>query len=136
MYHELHGVKTSVPWKNLIRGNLASSRAIFILWMTCHCRLHTKDRISKFGISTDGACVFCGDTESCDHLFFECGVTNNCCQEILDWIEIDHLPREWKHEIMWLIGITKGSSTRARILKICVAEAIYHVWITRNKRVF
>ncbi|XP_058723274.1 uncharacterized protein LOC131595058 [Vicia villosa] len=136
IYSELRGIRPDVPWKNMIRGNLESPRAVFSLWMACHCRLNTKDRILKIGVHTDGVCVFCGAMETCDHLFFDCAVTKVLWQQILFWLKLNHVPQEWSREVRWISEHTKGSSKSARILKMCIVEAVYHVWIQRNRKVF
>ncbi|XP_058770899.1 uncharacterized protein LOC131644417 [Vicia villosa] len=126
----------SMTWRNLIRWNMASPRALFILWMTCQSRLHTKDRLAKFGIVTDGLCLFCGEVETCDHLFFDCRDTSSFWQQVLTWSQDTHTPQAWKDELQWLTTHAKGKSNRAKLLRICIAEVLYHVWIVRNSRFF
>ncbi|XP_058725309.1 uncharacterized protein LOC131596605 [Vicia villosa] len=136
LYLEIRGERETVPWRNLIRGNLASPRAMFILWMTCQSRLHTKDRLVKFGTLTDGLCMFCGDVETCDHLFFDCRNTSPFWNQVLTWSQNTHTPQAWKDEIQWITNHAKGKSNIAKLLRICIAEVINHVWIVRNNRVF
>lgn len=65
-----------------------------------------------------------------------CNVTNNFWKQVLEWINFRHSPQEWKFELDWIIGHVRGKSKIARMLKICIVELIYHVWIIRNNRVF
>ncbi|XP_058756747.1 uncharacterized protein LOC131629961 [Vicia villosa] len=39
-----------VDWKGLLMGNYARPRAKMMLWLACHGRLATKDRLVKFGM--------------------------------------------------------------------------------------
>ncbi|KAH1222734.1 putative ribonuclease H protein [Glycine max] len=92
IYHMLREDKPKVTWRKIFYGNLARPRAKFILWMTCLDRLPTKDRLHRFGVVTDCKCVFCGLTETCDHLFFECATTKKVWADILRWISIMRIP--------------------------------------------
>ncbi|XP_058783073.1 uncharacterized protein LOC131657723 [Vicia villosa] len=136
LYNELRGERTCVLWRNLIRGNRASPRAIFLLWMACQKRLQTKDRLKKIGVISDGNCLFCGDPESRDHLFFDCRITNQLWHQVLSWMKISHRPQGWHHELRWIISMANGKSNRAKLVRISIAEAIYHVWTVRNMKVF
>ncbi|CAI8590213.1 unnamed protein product [Vicia faba] len=72
VYNMLRGDKPKVSWRRLILGNLARPRAIFVVWMASLRRLPTKDRLNRFGIQTDGVCVYYGKQENFQHLSFEC----------------------------------------------------------------
>ncbi|XP_058749770.1 uncharacterized protein LOC131622718 [Vicia villosa] len=136
MYRELKGPNPTIPWRNLMRKNQTRPRAIFVMWMTCHSRLNTKDRLARFGTITDEACLFCGDIETCSNLFFACRETHILWKQVLHWIHIDHGPQAWENELKWIIGRSKGKSRIAKLLKICMAEVIYYVWNARNKKAF
>ncbi|XP_058732620.1 uncharacterized protein LOC131604176 [Vicia villosa] len=115
---------------------MARPRAIFVMWMACHNRLNTKDRLARFGNITDGECLFCGEIETCSHLFFACRETYSLWKLVLHWIHIDHRPQAWENELKWIIVRRKGKSWIVKMLKICVAEVIYYVWNARNKKAF
>ncbi|XP_058783172.1 uncharacterized protein LOC131657831 [Vicia villosa] len=136
IYLELRGDRGLVSWRNIFRGNMASPKALFILWMACQNRLHTKDRLNKIGIMTDGVCLYCNETETCVHLFFACRETRVFWLQVLNWSHIPHSPQAWTEELRWVTTAARGKSNRAELLRICVAEVIYHVWIVRNNRVF
>lgn len=71
MYKVLQGVKPKVFWRKNFFRKIARPRPIFTLLITCQRRLSMKDRLNKFGTITDGKCMYCGDYETCRHLFFE-----------------------------------------------------------------
>ncbi|XP_058747081.1 uncharacterized protein LOC131620076 [Vicia villosa] len=136
VYRELKGANPTVPWKNLIRGNWARPRSIFVLWMACQKRLQTKDRLARFGTMTDGKCLFCGEIETCDHLLFACRFTKDLWKQVITWMQLYHMPQEWDSELKWCITVGRGKSHRAKLIKICLAETVYYVWINRNKGFF
>lgn len=72
LYRWFRGDKPNVYWKNLMFANRVMPRAIFTMCMAYQDWLSTKDRLSKIGIGTDGKCVYCGLTENCNHLYFDC----------------------------------------------------------------
>ncbi|XP_058764654.1 uncharacterized protein LOC131638122 [Vicia villosa] len=136
IYLELRGDRGLVSWRNILRGNLASSKALFFLWMACQNRLHTKDRLSKFGTVTDGVCLYCNETETCAHLFLACRETRDFWLQVLNWSHNPHSPQAWTEKLIWITTTARGKSNRAKLLRICVAEVIYHIWIVQNNRVF
>lgn len=84
----------------------------------------------------DDKCLFCPQDETNSHLFFYCKELMGIWQHILDWIQIHHVPLDWKYERDWLSHNYKGKGWRASILKCAVTEAIYAIWSLRNDRVF
>lgn len=58
VYDELRGAKPNVSWKNLMYGVVVRPRAQVVMWLACHGRLATKDRLCRFGILQDRDCCF------------------------------------------------------------------------------
>jgi hypothetical protein len=56
-------------WKLLV-----SPRVHFFLWLMSHNKLLTRDNLAKRIKIDDPSCLFCGEDESIDHVFFECVV--------------------------------------------------------------
>ncbi|XP_058732880.1 uncharacterized protein LOC131604461 [Vicia villosa] len=136
MYKEVNGSRPNVSWKNLLRGNWARPRAMFVLWLACHNRLNKKDRVERYGIVTDGKCSFCDANETCDHLLFQCKVTGGIWKQMLEWQREDHTPQNWEAELKWILMAGKGKSQRAKLMRLCAAETVYYIWMARNMRVF
>ncbi|XP_058751364.1 uncharacterized protein LOC131624446 [Vicia villosa] len=130
------GRKPNVPWRRVFFGNSARPRAAFILWLACRNRLSTKDRISKFGVQTDGKCIYCGDEESCQHLFFECRVTRHLWLQVLNWLKLPHTPHRWDLELEWISKTVSRSNVRSKTLQVAIAEVVYAVWNVRNHKIF
>lgn len=122
IYRALRGEKVVVSWRTMLYNNLARPRSLFVLWLSCWGRLFKKDRLARFGISTDGLCCFCGDAESVDHLFFYCAFTRQIWNQILNWIGIHHISAIWNLESVWLSRECAKKGWRRKVLKIAVAE--------------
>jgi hypothetical protein len=132
VYHLLKVEYPLVEWRQTMYQNIARPRALFTFWMACHCRLATKDRLHKFGVSVDLRCCFCNREESINHLFFGCTELKIIWQRVLSWLQIDHVPMEWNNELKWITRLSKGKGWKARLLKSAAAETIYTLWNYRN----
>ncbi|XP_058767701.1 uncharacterized protein LOC131641418 [Vicia villosa] len=132
MYECLRGFKDTKIWRHILTRNLARPRATFIIWLVFSGRLNTKDRLLKLGTETDRRCVFCGDYESLEHLFFSCQSTGPIWKNILDWIGYDRQPGTWSEESKWLLQELRKKGWRRHLLKLVVTETVYTTWITRN----
>ncbi|XP_058741022.1 uncharacterized protein LOC131613364 [Vicia villosa] len=103
------------------------------MWLACHGRLATRQRLFRFGMVSDNRCCLCkSDEESINHLLFVCPDTVCIWAKILAWIQVSHTPQSWDAEILWLSKNTNGKGWRASILKLAAAETIYSVWKYRN----
>ncbi|XP_058769981.1 uncharacterized protein LOC131643698 [Vicia villosa] len=131
-YKVLYSDNNFVAWYDLIAGNMARPRAVTYLWLTCHRRMATKDRLAKWGIIGDVQCCLCHEIENIDHLFFECSKLNQIWRDVLSWLCVDYLPSPWNVELQWLITYCSGKGKKAWIMKIAIAETIYHCWLFRN----
>ncbi|XP_058732785.1 uncharacterized protein LOC131604357 [Vicia villosa] len=131
-YKDLNRNHTTVSWSVLFAGNIARPRALFCLWLACHKRLATRERLAKLGFINVTNCCFCNHNESIEHLFYGCSTMKNIWTEILDWIQTSHTPLEWPQELHWLTRSGKGKGIKAGILKLAVAECLYQCWRLRN----
>ncbi|CAK8562587.1 unnamed protein product [Lathyrus sativus] len=136
LYVKLHDCGQLVEWKNLVYGNNARPRANFILWLACHGRLATKDKLLKYGMIDNNECWFYAKEETLNHLFFECESLKNVWKEILRWAQINHTPGSWHSKVKWLIQQTKGKGVRAAVIKMEISETIYEIWKARNNKNF
>ncbi|CAK8568890.1 unnamed protein product [Lathyrus sativus] len=106
LYAKLHDCGQPVEWRNLVYGNNARPRANFMLWLACHGRLATKDRL------------------------------HNVWTKILRWAQINHTPGNWHSKLKWLIQHTKGKGVRVAVIKMAISKTIYEIWQARNKSIF
>lgn len=126
-----------VPWRFLMHNNHARLRAKLTLWMVCHGRLPTMDRLHRFGMIQETICKLCKEkNESLTHLFFECGMTKTVWDQVLHWLNLNHRIKGWNEELDWIISQTGKKGWRASILKLAFTEAVYGIWHHRNGTVF
>ncbi|XP_058749285.1 uncharacterized protein LOC131622277 [Vicia villosa] len=125
-----------VPWKHLFNQNRARPRAKFILWLALWGRLGTKDRLEKIGIIHDKYCCFCLQYESLNHLFFDCAFTGFIWHRMLAWNGYTRHDADWDKEKRWLIEELAKKGWRREILRINLAETVYHIWQERNGIIF
>jgi hypothetical protein len=69
----------SSVWKIVI-----PPRVQFFLWLLSKNRLLTRDNLAKRREVSDPSCLFCNESESIMHLFFECCVAKNIWRIISD----------------------------------------------------
>ncbi|XP_058771937.1 uncharacterized protein LOC131645486 [Vicia villosa] len=136
VYRKLQDYGVKVDWKNLVYGNNARPRACFMLWLTCHEKLATKDRLHKFGMIDNRDCCFCAEEESINHLFFECNTMKRIWMNVLNWLQVRRTPHNWHIERQWLTQQAKGKGPRAQMIKMAAAETIYELWMMRNNKSF
>ncbi|XP_058764092.1 uncharacterized protein LOC131637519 [Vicia villosa] len=135
-YNLLNDDGHCVPWHSMIQHK-ARPRAIVCLWMACHGKLPTRERLRRFGMIQVSHCVLCGiEEESHDHLFFKCSKTESIWKEVLNWMEMDHRPQEWAKELEWLTIATKKKGWKASLLSMGIAETVYNIWRMRNSICF
>ncbi|XP_045810689.1 uncharacterized protein LOC123905094 [Trifolium pratense] len=132
MYMAVHDRAQSVVWRTLFYGNVARPRALVNLWLACNERLATRDRLHKHGAIDTTRCCFCNADETQQHLMFNCSETKGIWRKVLQWIQVDHNPLGWRHEVDWIIQQTKGKGGRAKILKLAFTECVYEIWRYRN----
>ncbi|XP_058749012.1 uncharacterized protein LOC131621968 [Vicia villosa] len=125
-----------VDWKGLLMGNYARPRAKMMLWLACHDRLATKDRLVKFGMIKDVKCEFCEENENLQHLFFECKGTNGIWRGVLEWLHIEQHKDGWTQIKTWAIRLCKSKIWRRKFLQVALAETVYSVWHNINCKVY
>ncbi|XP_045822136.1 uncharacterized protein LOC123915020 [Trifolium pratense] len=123
-------------WRTLFNGNVARPRALVTLWLACHERLATRDRLHKYGAMDTTHYCFCNTEETQQHLMFNCNVTKDIWRKVLEWIQVDHNPLGWRQEMDWITQQTKGKGGRAKILKLAFTESVYEVCRYKNATSF
>ncbi|XP_019224538.1 PREDICTED: uncharacterized protein LOC109206195 [Nicotiana attenuata] len=127
-----------VTWKNLMFGNAARTKAIFITWLQFQDRLLTATRLQSWGIQIDTNYQMCKQAEeSKDHLFAGCEASRRVWSKLMAWIQTDWSSMmTWGQLQSWIEQRTRGKTKQAKILKLIYTEYIYAIWIEQNNRVF
>ncbi|XP_058740856.1 uncharacterized protein LOC131613182 [Vicia villosa] len=132
VYKLLHNTRITVEWYVLIAGNNAKPRVVTCLWLACHRRLATKDRLVKWGLITEVKRCPCNEVERINHLLFGCAKMKQIWRSILQWIQVEHQPLPWDDEVKWLTTYCGGKGKRVWIMRVAIAKTIYHCWKLRN----
>ncbi|XP_070007758.1 uncharacterized protein LOC142165311 [Nicotiana tabacum] len=100
IYHKLRGNFSKVSWRRVVCSNAGCPRWTFILTMTAHGKLYTKDRLRKWEIQIDQECVLCRQaSETIQHLFFECSYAAELWGNLLVWQGIRRPIYRWAEEL-------------------------------------
>ncbi|KAK4727177.1 hypothetical protein R3W88_032094 [Solanum pinnatisectum] len=119
VYEKMRGDREKVEWRKLIWSNYGAQKWLFILYLALNIRLSTKDRMAKWGVTSNLTCPLCQvEDEDIDHLFFACMFTVGIWKKLLAWQ-----------------GIQRNTS-KAKVYRMVLAGTIYHVWIERNNTIF
>ncbi|XP_058741424.1 uncharacterized protein LOC131613801 [Vicia villosa] len=108
MYAALIKDNLNVDWRGVLKWNNVRPRALITLWLLCHGKMATKDRMRRFRLITESICNMCKEVdESINHVFFECRDTNRIWKATLEWMNIDREPKGWNAEFKWIDENTK-----------------------------
>ena len=130
IYDYLRGEQPKPLWKCLMFKNSARPKAIFTLWILMYRKLATVDRLAKWGLTHDTACVLCTNMdESLDHMFLQCHYVEEVWERVLAWAGFhNNRAKTWTHFVQWCINHGNGKTTRAQLFKMILAEFVYAVW--------
>ena len=116
----------TVRWK-LVWFPLAIPKQAFILWLAM------QDRLITGGYKGDVKCLFChNQTESREHLFFECSFSYRVWKFCMCCCRVDNPPVIWD-EIMQL-GISNwgNKALKGLLCRLVLGFVVYNLWRTRN----
>lgn len=138
IYLGMLGNHSRVTWRALMFHNDARPKARFTMWMQCHGRLMTTDRLAKWGIQVNTMCCLCnGTNETHTHLFGECSFAKAVWGRLIQWLQIQvNTNHDYAQKMAWITAKAKGKSCAARLLKMVYAEYVYGLWRERNSRIF
>lgn len=122
IYRGLQGDVNLVPWRSIFYKNVARPRSQMVLWTSCNERLATRERLNRFGLLATAGCCFCPQVETQNHLFFDCHITCAIWKELINWLKVQHTPRDWSAEILWILRQTRGKGWRAKLLKLAFTK--------------
>jgi len=105
-------------------------RIHFFLWLVCKNKVLTRDNLGKRRKVEDVTCLFCCETESVHHLFFDCVVATQLWK-ILSTVlnanlggSLDEIGKYWL------------SNRKHCVTNIFTAAALWSIWKLRNNLCF
>ncbi|XP_057528798.1 uncharacterized protein LOC130807557 [Amaranthus tricolor] len=114
-YEWIRGHQPTVDWCSWVWNRLNIPKTSFITWVAMWKRLSTKDRLKRFGVSSEDCCPLCEkEPETIAHLFFSCDYADACSRLLrkeLDlqnhFVSLDQLA-EWmkkpvsqRNDVIW-----------------------------------
>ncbi|GAV88656.1 zf-RVT domain-containing protein [Cephalotus follicularis] len=116
-----------VPWRDVVWHPKRIPKHAFSLWLVLHA----------VGVIQNAACIFhCGETETLEHLFFQCPYSPKVWRDVLSLCNVFRPILSWTYEVLWMSTHAKGKEFHHTIRKLAFAATIYHLWIERNRRCF
>ncbi|XP_048501464.2 uncharacterized protein LOC104897645 [Beta vulgaris subsp. vulgaris] len=116
-----------------IWNRLSIPKHRFILWLALKQRLMTRERLAKMGITECTDCCLCGvDTETHEHLFFECGFSRRCLIQLHLWLGVRRHDFSLYQHMTWLLRSHETGSFHRKVIMTSVAALVYQVWRARN----
>ncbi|GAV80195.1 LOW QUALITY PROTEIN: zf-RVT domain-containing protein, partial [Cephalotus follicularis] len=72
-WHDIRGKSSRVAWHDVVLHPMRILKHEFSLWLAIRGAYRTKDKLLAVGVVQSALCSFhCGETESIDHIFFQC----------------------------------------------------------------
>jgi len=103
------------------------------LWLIEHNALLTKDNLAKRKWSGDMHCRFCNESESIDHLFFECNTAKYIWSLVAFVLGANHRPTSFGQFWQWISVLLPN---RKQFYMIGLAAICWAIWTTRNNCCF
>ncbi|KAJ9536686.1 LOW QUALITY PROTEIN: hypothetical protein OSB04_un000159 [Centaurea solstitialis] len=134
-WQSFEGANPIIPWTKSVGFKGCIPKHSFCLWVACHGRLPTHDRIASWKHDPpDMVCAFCKlIPDSHSHLFFECTFTIEVWRKVKHQVELYGFPKKWV-EICAKLSQPRGFRRTEHLLAL--AATVYHVWRERNNRIF
>lgn len=113
------------------KGNIP--KHAFTFWVAHLNRLPTRERTAAWGQNNPTLCCVCGaSSESRDHLFLHCSLSENIWRTVLHRFGRQRLFYDWSEMVAW---ISLNSGQFSLTLKRLVAQTvIFYIWKERNAR--
>lgn len=120
-------------WYKGIWFTYATPKFSFISWLAMHNRLSTGDRMLSWNIGVSGACVFCGDLESRNHLFFSCTYSAEVWSGLTRNLLGARYTTQWQ-EIIELLLDSDSDIIASFLRRYVFIVSVYWIWRERNGR--
>ncbi|GAV71577.1 zf-RVT domain-containing protein, partial [Cephalotus follicularis] len=126
------------PWfQSIPLRDRLGNRAIYDSGLSTDATISRVQHGSLWNWPLHVMCPFgCGQQETIDHLFFECGYTKTVWSKVM---ELNNCPPpvawNWDNTVTWALGHATGRRFQRWMRKAGIAAAVYHCWRERNNRI-
>lgn len=129
--------KEVVSWWKVVWFKGHVPRRAVIMWMACKGKLLTRDGLKNWGCIVDDRCVLCGeDTETMQHLFFQCSFAQRVWRVAKQRSGINRTANTWEDVIRGAVRENTGKSFNACLKNLTLAACVYFIWQERYHRIF
>ncbi|GAV69129.1 zf-RVT domain-containing protein [Cephalotus follicularis] len=136
-FHGIRQRSLSVDWHDIVWHSRRIPNHAFSLWLALRGAHRTKDKLLAVGVVHSADCAFlCGETETLQHLFFQCPFSAMVWREVLLMCNIVRPLLPWADEVLWMSTHARGSAFHHTVRRLAFAATVYHLWIERNRRCF
>ncbi|XP_020263301.1 uncharacterized protein LOC109839283 [Asparagus officinalis] len=140
VYSVLLQPTNAVAWAKTVWDGFLYPKHSFVLWLACHSRLLTKDRLCRMNILSTNQlyCVLCDrhQLETRDHILFECQYSGEVWNLVMSWLGYKWRSCTWDLLLHWYSQKLKGKSPMKKLKRMCLSAAVYMIWRERNLRIF
>ncbi|XP_074266724.1 uncharacterized protein LOC141590005 [Silene latifolia] len=100
-------------------------------------KLATVDKLNQKGQCIVNRCILCKtDSESHQHLFFNCTFAITVWTGVLQWLGMSNRTRNMRKELKWIARNRQRRHWKARLYSSSLAATVYSLWEERNGRLF
>jgi len=133
--HSLEGVHVEVGWWRDVWFRSHIPKHSFCMWLACHRRLPTQDRIFAWKHEPpDPKCSLCKTCmDSHDHLFFTCPYSTQVWRGIKEGTSMSLYPDDWQSIVDFISNV---APPRKKLHKLTLVATVYLIWQERNWRLF
>ncbi|KAF6146239.1 hypothetical protein GIB67_011711 [Kingdonia uniflora] len=97
VYEAIRSKNPKVWWRKYLHGKPLHQKVKYFLWRACQNVLATEDNVRRRGISIPSRCPLCQQqSESIQHLFWDCDAVAPLWQWLLDLFQISSFPHNMK----------------------------------------
>ncbi|KAG7542752.1 Reverse transcriptase zinc-binding domain [Arabidopsis thaliana x Arabidopsis arenosa] len=132
-WNHLHPPGTKMDWFDAVWFKGRIPKHSFIAWLNSRHRLHTKDRLIRWGLIIPPTCLLCNSfDESRQHLFFDCSYAADVWHFFSGKAHVSP-PNLFDDGVRWLKNPCRDKNT-ALILRLAFQASMYYIWKERNSR--
>ncbi|XP_062089470.1 uncharacterized protein LOC133796004 [Humulus lupulus] len=129
----LYDQHTKVQWSKYVWERCSIPKHRYILWLTLHQKLRTREYLSKHCQAMDIVCLLCGDHNGeISHLFFQCTYNKIYLVKMKEWIGCRAQTENYHTLLQWISKAKHLSKLRRDFYIAAVSALVYHIWRVRN----
>ncbi|PWA58266.1 poly(ADP-ribose) polymerase [Artemisia annua] len=137
VWSDIADSKPPVPWYKLVWFSQNIPRHAFIFWLAINHKLKTQDRVAVWQGFQDVNCSLCGnETESHQHVFFECAFSLELWSKFKELIRMEFAPNSLSDIIRFVCDRPINRSVWSILQRLVIGALVYFVWQERNLRRF